>query len=299
MTAFFLWAVLAVLGEAHVMWTCPTPRSQDSGLKMGPCGGVGSITDLPTLQVNPGPMTVLFTETIYHSGSPYRISLSVPGSDTYDQCILLNHIPHQTAQASMYAVTINIPNIQCSNCALQLIEIMTDKISSFGTSGNSSCVYNSADTTNWANGQCGSNYHSCANIAINGTQNFSSSLCTAPSGWNFSTAVNTYSAGETGTYNGMFLNDARSPTFTETHYSGFCSSLIVSNGGSAATATGPGFLALTPAPTTASPTMAPVPTTPSPTVAPTTASPTTKAAAQYTVHFSLAIIIALFSFCFH
>jgi hypothetical protein len=234
---------ICIIGcNGHAMWVCPTPRSADSGLKYGPCGGVGDISTAPAITVNPGPMTVMFTETVYHQGSPYRISLSVPGQDTYDQCILLNHIPHKPTSTNMnYAVTINIPDINCPRCALQLIEVMTDKMASQGTPGYTNCTYNPADTASWAGGQCGSNYHSCANIAINGTKSFSSNLCTQPANWTFPSAVSVYKNPENGVYNGMFLNDTKSPVLVETHYSGYCSASIVAAGGPNSTIAGAGY----------------------------------------------------------
>jgi hypothetical protein len=214
-----MWKILLVLHcylvfstSGHALLSCPTPRSQDSGLKTGPCGGVGSILGGAQTTLQPGPQTIHFIETIFHPGSPFRISLSVPNSDNFEECILLNHIPHNDAGSSgqEYSVTVNIPNFNCTFCSIQLLQVMTNAIPA-----NSSCTYNPMDTTNFVGGQCGANYHSCANVMINGTGQFNNSQCSEPSGWNFSGGY-VYSQ-ETGAWGqDFFLNDTRAPDVVKT-----------------------------------------------------------------------------------
>lgn len=192
---------------AHSRWICPKPRSSDSGLKVGSCGGVGSITDA-SIQTTlaPGPFTVYFQETVFHRGAPFRIALSVPGQDNYESCVLLDHIPHFDGGAAnrIYGITVTIPDIDCSNCALQLIQFMTDKVAG-------QCTFNPADTTNFANGQCGSNYFSCANVKITGSKAFSSSLCRQPTGF---AQGYLYKSNEAAEWNGLYLASGDRTTIT-------------------------------------------------------------------------------------
>lgn len=186
------------------MMACPTPRSPESGLKLGPCGGVYA-NGAQYTQISPGPFPIVFEEAIFHSGAPFRIALSGPSAtgsipaDSFEQCILLNHIPHNDRGTAnqFYVITVNIPDVNCSACALQVIQVMTDKMSLFSP-GSSSCTYDPADTVTWTGGKCGSNYHSCANVIINGTKQFdAATVCPSQaSGWPYNLSTYVYAQGE-------------------------------------------------------------------------------------------------------
>jgi hypothetical protein len=81
--------------DGHSRWSCPEPRSSDTGIKVGPCGDDTNDFDNPLLlsststtttddggdvssilEISPGPMRVTFVESIHHTGAPFRISLS-------------------------------------------------------------------------------------------------------------------------------------------------------------------------------------------------------------------------------
>jgi hypothetical protein len=168
-------------------------------------------------ELSPGPNTLVFEETIAHTGSPFRIALSRPGEDSYEDCILLNHIPHNDdavrGVSEYYAITVDIPDIDCESCALQIIQIMTDKIdNNLGTDADS-CTYNPDDPLSWSNDQCGSNYHSCANVQITGSQEFSSDLCTQVEGWTFGEQDDMlYFETEDAEWDGMLLVDEDAPS---------------------------------------------------------------------------------------
>ncbi|XP_065829831.1 uncharacterized protein [Oscarella lobularis] len=177
--------VLFVFSAAHSRWTCPVPRSSGTGLKKDPCGGVGDFTTNGQLTLSPGPNTLEFEESISHKGAPFRIALSQDGKDVYD-CILLNHIPHNDAGRPtylneqtyvQYRITVDIPDVKCDNCALQLINPMTDKIGK----GNS-CVLGQSSSPNY----CFSVYHSCANVKITGKIPRDNLNCTQPADWPYS-----------------------------------------------------------------------------------------------------------------
>ena len=144
----------------------------------------------PQMVIAPGPFTVEISESIAHSGAPFRISLSAEGDDK-SSCVLLDHIPSNPeslptrsnpATYQRYFVTVQIPDVDCKRCSLQLANPMTDKIAR-----GSSCPYPS-DLTGiqaLARPSCDSVYHSCSDITITGTQPRAQLVCptTSPAGW--------------------------------------------------------------------------------------------------------------------
>ena len=148
---------------AHSRWSCPEPRSPSTSIKNGPCGDETNTFSDEVLEVAPGPLRVVFEESIYHTGAPFRISLSGDGTDTFNPCTLLDHIPHDDRRPrpnfrdestyTQYAVTIDIPDVNCERCSLHLSNPMTDKIGSAGSPTGSGCTD--------PNGTCFSVYYSC------------------------------------------------------------------------------------------------------------------------------------------
>lgn len=75
--------------------------------------------------------------------------------------VLLTHIPHpDNGKYSTYTIklVVDIPDINCEKCSLQLLSVMTDKI------GKGNCCSYPTDSAN----KCFSVYHTCANIKITG-----------------------------------------------------------------------------------------------------------------------------------
>ena len=148
---------------AHSRWSCPEPRSPSTSIKDGPCGDETNNFSDEVLEVAPGPLRVVFEESIYHTGAPFRISLSGDGTDTLNPCPLLDHIPHDDRRPrpnfrdestyTQYAVTIDIPDVNCERCSLHLSNPMTDKIGSAGSPTGSGCTD--------PDGTCFSVYYSC------------------------------------------------------------------------------------------------------------------------------------------
>jgi len=157
--------------RAHSRWKCPPPRSPSTGIKTGPCGSETNDFSLSPndngdeliTEIYPGPLRVIFEESIHHTGAPFRISLSGDGTDDLDaSCVLLDHIPHNDccrpslydeSTYTPYVITINIPNVNCERCSLQLANPMTDKIGGDGSPTGIGCT----DPF----GTCFSVYHSC------------------------------------------------------------------------------------------------------------------------------------------
>lgn len=195
-----------ILVSAHGRWKCPAPRDaldeygnhitfDNTGNKYAACGpqsgkwGFGEVTTL-----SPGWTTLTWEESITHPGSPFRIAI-LDESETA-RVVLLDHIPHNDKSAPdrndestyvPYKISVNIPDIQCDKCSLQLLYVMTDKTVKCGTPV---CYYNPDDAACKgstdpnaatcagapnsnvcvAEGECFSNYHSCADVKLTGSQ---------------------------------------------------------------------------------------------------------------------------------
>ena len=190
-------ALLVVASNGHARFQCPMPRIAETdaingGLKVGSCGGNPMGAVLTTLA--PGPNILHIEERVSHVGAPMRIALSTKGDDNFESCILLNHIPHHdTPKRGFYSITVDIPNINCTKCTLQMVQVMTDLLKT-----GPSCEYDPADTAGVATtNKCFSNYFSCADIAITGTQTAATFVCPAqPVAWPGSALPsNTYNKG--------------------------------------------------------------------------------------------------------
>jgi hypothetical protein len=143
---------LGTVASAHVRLVYPQPRHPTPGnvassamIKTGPCGC--STMECPNGDVrDPARVTVLepgatieveFTETIQHPGF-YRISFDQDGQDAF--------VPPPLARSSIqmgtpmlpvlkdniadtgdedYTTMVTLPNVECENCTLQLIQVMT------------------------------------------------------------------------------------------------------------------------------------------------------------------------------
>jgi len=153
-----------VLG--HFFLLTPTPRNPNPGIKQYPCGGdafgTGTIT-----KIVPGNYTVVWQETISHTGAPYVIAISY--YDDFHSLILVDQIPFNPngsvpgPNPKIYGFNINIPDIDCPKCALHMYNPMVDKIAI-----NTSCPYPTG------NNKCFSVYHSCADIMITGKNSIES-----------------------------------------------------------------------------------------------------------------------------
>jgi hypothetical protein len=172
MLIFALLALLPWVAHAHTRFTVPTPRSDNPGIKGPagtPCGSLSTYPPRTPVEVSPGNFTIRFQETIRHAGTPWRFALSretTAGDATWaemNECILIDHIPHppQAVSYDFYEVVLDIPDVECDHCVLQLLSLMTDK------TGGQPCTYRSTMSSN--DGDCASIYHTCVDIKITGT----------------------------------------------------------------------------------------------------------------------------------
>jgi hypothetical protein len=124
--------------RAHVRLVSPVSRYGDE-MKVGPCGRLGGArTDLVTT-VRPGQgLEVVFDEIIDHPGY-YRIAFDPAGDDDLappvwngasfvnppNVTVLADHLPDTVLTHG--DVIVQLPDLECDTCTLQVIEVMTDK----------------------------------------------------------------------------------------------------------------------------------------------------------------------------
>src|SRR5215831_18337125 len=123
--------------QAHIQLVSPTPRYLD--LKLPPCGrGASDARTSNVTTFRPGEtITVTWIETIDHPGH-YRISFDPDGQSAFVEprsftdfntapSVLVDNIADRSGSQLMYTQQVTLPNLECSNCTLQLIQVMTDK----------------------------------------------------------------------------------------------------------------------------------------------------------------------------
>ena len=131
--------LVASQAAAHIALKSPTARSNDQvQLKVGPCGQTTNARTGKITVFKPGQtITVTWDETINHPGH-YRISFdpngtNFPNPKSFTDMdggvnVLVDGIPDKTGVAPIaYTQQVTLPNVECSNCTLQLIQVMTDK----------------------------------------------------------------------------------------------------------------------------------------------------------------------------
>jgi len=130
-------------------------RYTDTGLKGSPCGMAGGTRGTKISTYKPGAtITVSIVETIPHPGY-FRIAFDNDGDDGFlipsgtdgamgncggdpkcgpgkaDYCnspsVLLDNLdPHTAGAAPKHTWSVTLPNVECTNCTLQIIEVMND-----------------------------------------------------------------------------------------------------------------------------------------------------------------------------
>jgi hypothetical protein len=120
---------------AHIRLDSPANRYNDQ--KNGPCGAVSDQrTDRVTVFEPGQTITVEWEETIKHP-SHFRIAFSASGTADFEDprdfddfytndAVLLDNIPDRE-EAGFYQAQVTLPDIECEDCTLQLIQVMYDK----------------------------------------------------------------------------------------------------------------------------------------------------------------------------
>lgn len=150
----------AAVSQAHIKLMDPPARHPDS-LKTGPCGVANDARGSAVTALQAGQtLTIAWDETIEHPGH-YRIMFNengfdfpVPanGADFCDPAAgpvngvhcLVDNIADQP-NGPNYTQAVTIPNVNCTNCTLQLIQWMSDKEND--GIANNEIYYSCADVT--------------------------------------------------------------------------------------------------------------------------------------------------------
>lgn len=142
--------------RAHVEITAPLQRHAE--MKNGPCGLSGGQRSTNVCEFQPGAViTVEFDETVEHPGH-FRISFDDDGVDDFvdpadfddyytGPSVLLDEIADRDVDVSgdpRYTVQVQLPDVECANCTLQLIQVMDDK-PPWGPEGGRDIYYQCAD----------------------------------------------------------------------------------------------------------------------------------------------------------
>ena len=120
----------ATAAHAHIEMTSPKPRTLEQ--KTGPCGVTGSTRGTNVTTYRPGEtITVEWDETVDHPGH-YRIAFDDNGNDSFrDPSRPDDNFPQTLADqivdrgGGRYTQQVTLPNISCTSCTLQLIQVMT------------------------------------------------------------------------------------------------------------------------------------------------------------------------------
>ncbi len=137
-------STLTTSAFAHILLDAPMRRHDNANdTKVGPCGprnGSMRSTDPERITTyEPGAIiTVQWHEEIHHPGH-YRIAFDDDGQDSFvDKTgptdivdppvlpVLLDGIPDPTGGNDVFSVEVTLPDIECDNCTLQVIQYMTD-----------------------------------------------------------------------------------------------------------------------------------------------------------------------------
>lgn len=125
---------VAVPAEAHIRLDQPAPRTTISDLG-GPCGDPSVPRSANPLVLEGGQeLTLQWTETIDHDGH-YRVAFSLEGDDIPDPAGLMDRcdpevdawcivdgLADQAGSNSVYSYTFTVPNVDCDNCTLQVLQ---------------------------------------------------------------------------------------------------------------------------------------------------------------------------------
>lgn len=131
---------------AHLGLRSPVSRYGDTVLKVGPCGVAGGTRSSHVTVLEAGSqLQVTWDEYVDHPGH-FRISFDPDGDDDFadppclsgcmtrspvfgfytNPAVLLDEIA-DTPHGGLGSATITLPDVECSNCTLQVIQVMYDK----------------------------------------------------------------------------------------------------------------------------------------------------------------------------
>lgn len=132
--------------EAHLGLHVPPSRYGDAVLKVGPCGAPNGQRSDNVTELEPGAsIEVVWDEYVNHPGH-FRISFDADGDDDFVDPACLSGCNTRNPEIEMYSndtvlldgiadtpsggessVRVTLPDIECDNCTLQVIQVMYDK----------------------------------------------------------------------------------------------------------------------------------------------------------------------------
>jgi MYXO-CTERM domain-containing protein len=123
------------VAAAHVVMTSPTPRSEDDGLTMAPCGGVAS--GAPQAFMAGETITVEWEVAVSHGGA-ITIDFSEADDMNFDDHILAMDLDEMAGATG--SADVELPDVDCEQCTLRVVQVNPGK----------------------------DDYHSCADISLTG-----------------------------------------------------------------------------------------------------------------------------------
>jgi LPXTG-motif cell wall-anchored protein len=133
----------ALSADAHVKIISHPMRNSVAEIKRGPCGKSADArsTNINTF-LSGSTITLEWDEFIFHPGS-FRIAFDDDGADFPEPSsytdfspqtalgttlLVTNLLPdHTSGDGPLFSFDVQLPDIECDNCTLQLIQLMTDK----------------------------------------------------------------------------------------------------------------------------------------------------------------------------
>jgi hypothetical protein len=145
-TVLFVAMIFASPSAAHLDLSSPPSRYGGNVLKYGPCGVTNGQRSENVTTLEPGgSIEVVWDEYVDHPGH-FRISFDADGDDDFVDPVCLSGCNTRTPEIEMYSndsvlldgipdlpsggvgsATVTLPDIECENCTLQVIQVMYDK----------------------------------------------------------------------------------------------------------------------------------------------------------------------------
>lgn len=119
-------ALVAGQSHAHTRWDAAgitPPRTNADDIKSGPCGEPR--TNSPAVLEAGSTVVLKFETTIFHQGD-FRIAFSEANDAGFDEHILAEGIPDYAGERYR-SEEVTLPDIECDQCTLQLIQVMRDR----------------------------------------------------------------------------------------------------------------------------------------------------------------------------
>jgi len=124
--------------RAHLDMTSPVSRYGPDILKTGPCGKAEGERSANINYFEPAETIYVEWNEYTDHPSHYRISFDEDGDDDFvdpatmqeyysNGAVLLDEIEDEPPTDPLYRVSVTLPDVECDNCTLQVIQVMYDK----------------------------------------------------------------------------------------------------------------------------------------------------------------------------